>query len=316
MNPFKAIKPDIIINYTNTPDNIAPIAVVYVRPKTNQIKYEKELILGIQQFADIVYLANLNGKLFIKNALILEHYSTQYNFSIKGKNEISMYPEMIEKIESYFNKNFNEMKIIGAFDAILNLNIDADELFNIIVDEKDFLKLYGQTIKKIKDYYIVNYNIPAIIKKYIPTANVFVVAARLRDPNTNYKEIDQAIFELIKNDKATPIIDEDKLNKLKWNEKIRRTYHISHNHLTAIFDMLDFVFRTDGEHIELEEIPFANHLMSKKVITREQLLSIKDYSIMYIEENGKKRLANIMSEAYNKSYEECEELLKSIIWEK
>ena len=309
------IRPDVLIQYMNNDTTDLPTAVIYVRPKTNLVKYEKEILVGLQPYADVIYLANLNGKLFIKNALILEHYSTQYKFSIMGKEEVKKYSEMKKKIEKFFDRDFDSMKIIGAFDAMLEMNLTADALFNIIVEKKDFLKLYGQTIKKVKDYYIVNYNIPAILEKYTPTANIFVVAVRLKDKNTSLKLLDQSIFENIQNDKNTPIIDEDKLGKLKWNEKIRRTYHISRNHIIAMFDMMDFVFKSNGDHIKLEEIPFAKWLFDRGNINEQQLLQLKDYAIVYIRKNRKKKLVNILEESMHKNFEECEELLKSIIWE-
>ena len=82
---------------------------------------------------------------------------------------------MASKFEEHFKIKFNNAQIIGSFDAILKLKLSKQELFNKFVDDKDFLKFYGQTIKKIDDYFIVNYDLPAVLNKYDFTANVFVV---------------------------------------------------------------------------------------------------------------------------------------------
>ncbi|MCG8573096.1 MAG: hypothetical protein MJB14_23430 [Spirochaetes bacterium] len=308
------VKPDILINYQNSIDAILPTAVIYVRPRTNLVKYEKDILLGVQPFGDVIYLANLNGRLFIQNALILEHYSTEYKFAMFGKAEIARYSEMINTIENYFHINFEEANIIGAFESLIQLNLKPDQLFNIIVDQKDFLRVYGQTIKKIDDYYVVNYDIPAILNNYTPETNIFVIVIRLKDPNTTIQDIDQSIFLNIKNDKNTPIIDEDKLKNLSWFEKIRRTYHISHNHLTALFDMLDFVFVDRGNTVDLDDIPFTKKLFENKIIDKEKFLQIKEYNLVYIRKGNEHKLVNIADAANNLSILECQNLLASIIW--
>ncbi|MCG8569526.1 MAG: hypothetical protein MJB14_05255 [Spirochaetes bacterium] len=309
------ILPDVLLDYQINVENQLPIGVVYVRPRTNLVKYEKEILLGVQPFADVIYLANLNGRIFIKNALVIEHYSTQYKFTIFAKDEISGYPEMITSIENHFQKKFDKMNIIGAFDGMLQLGLTAEELFNTIVDDQDFFKFYGQTIKKIKNHYIVNYNIPAILEKYTPQANIFVIAIRLKDEKTTFKEIDQSIFEKISNDANTPIIDAEKFDNLSWDEKIRRTYHISQNHLKATFDFLDYVFHKNGDNIDIDEVPLSHQLVSKNILTKDQLLRIKDYNLVYIEDQGKKKLINILEEAKGMSQKEILELFKKIIWQ-
>ncbi len=307
------IKPDVIIPYIQTDSPMNPLTVVYVRPQTNKLNYETAIIKGVQDFGDIIYLANLNGKLFIKNALILEHYSTQYIFSIYAKHEIAKYPEMIDKFESHFKVKFDEANIIGSFDALLSLNIDSETLFNTMVDDCDFLRMYEQTIKKIDNLYIVNYDIPAIIKKYDPESNIFVVAARFKDKNLKIEELNQAIFDNLKNNMSTPIIDEDKYKHMEWWEKVRRTYHISGNNIAACFDMIDFVYNTKGNNVTFDEIPFTHSLISKGIITQEKLAYLKNYNLVRTNPDGK--LINIAATKSGLSFEECEELIKTIKWE-
>ncbi|OHD16249.1 MAG: hypothetical protein A2Y34_05075 [Spirochaetes bacterium GWC1_27_15] len=307
------IKADVIIDYINTSDENLPMAVIYVRPETNEVHYEKAIILGITPFADVVYLANLNGKIFIKDALILEHYSLQYKFAIYGKEELAKYPEIITKFEDHFQTDFHNAKIIGAFDAVLKLGVSDEQLFNTMVEEKDFLRIYGQTIKKIDDYFVINYDIPAIIRKYTPKANVFTIVARFKKEDYSFMDINQSIFEQIKKNNA-PIISEDRYKeKVEWNEKIKRTYHFSRNHIMAMFDMVDFVIRPNNNHIIFEETPLGRILIEKNHISSEALLIIKDYPLIHISINGEKKLVNLLEEANNKSLEECVELIKSII---
>lgn len=307
------IKPDIIIDYFNRSDLNLPIIIIYVRPESNEVFYEKVLLKGISPFADVVYLANLNGKIFLKYALILDHYSIQYKFAVQGKTQIIKYPEMVKKFEKYFNVEFEKANIIGAFDAILNLRIKSNELFDLIVDEKDFLKFYGQTIKKIKDLYIVNSNIPALLEKYTPETNVFVIAAQLRKKNFKIKEINYSIFEEFKKNEKAILVDDSILKNLKLEEKIKRTYHISRNNIMATFDMMDFIFKGNGEKIRWDETPLGRIILEQKIMTEEELFNLKETPLVYIKNKRGKKFINIVEDAKDKTIEECVSLIRSII---
>lgn len=310
------IKPDILIHYAPDINNKNPISVVYVRPKTNQVNYERAIILATQKYADVIYLANLNGRLFLKNALIIEHYNSQYLYAIYAKKEMTKYPEMIQKFEEHFNTDFETANIIGSYEAILNFNMDAEDLFNYIVDDKDFLKLFGQTIKRINGYYVLNYDIPAILKKYTADTNIFVLAARFKDEQFLINELNQSIFENLNANIQTPIIDKDKLGMLDWSEQVRRTYHLSRNHLSSVFDMMDFIFINDSDHVQPENITFSHNLIYDGIISKKQLQIIKLHSLVYVTENAQSRLINILEESNGKSFEECIETLKNIDWKK
>ena len=308
---FNSIRPDVIIDFITNYQLKNPIILVYVRPESNEVNYEKSIIKGLSQFGDVVYLANLNGRIFIRDAIITAHYSSEYRFSIYSKREMRNYPEIIEKFEKYFNVKFEDANIIGPFDAILKLGVSDEELFNRIVGKDDFLRFYGQTIKKMDQYYVVNYNIPYLIKKYNPQSNIFVIAIRLNSEDIHYMEINQSIFEQMQINKNT-IVDENILKSMDWNEKIKRTYHVSRNHLTATFDMLDYIIRNNGSHLDISETPFGLKLIDEYGFEKADILMMKDKHIFYINDNKGRRLVNILYEADNLSVDNCVSMLKSI----
>ncbi len=310
----KPIKPDVIIDYISVASDLPtdlPTALVYVRPETNEVHYEKAIILGITPYADVVYLANLNGRIFIKDALILDHYASQYRFAVYAKEEMARFPEFVETFENYFKTSFDSSFIIGSFDALIKLNLNDESLFNYIVEDKDFLKLYGQTIKKINNVFVVNYDMPAIIKRYTPKANVFAIAIKFKDKNTSFLEINQSIFDQIKKNNMV-IVDEEFHKSLEWNERIRRTYHISRNNVMAMFDMVDFIIRNNNDHLRFIETPLGKTLIEENGISEDFIIRIKEFPIVYIEENGKKRLVNLLEEANGMNMEECVNLIKRI----
>lgn len=316
MKKLKILRSDVIIDYIDNYNDILPSAVVYVRPETNEIHYEKAIIMGITPFADVIYLANINGKIFIKDALILEHYSSQYKFSITAKQEMAKHPEMVKMFEDYFKEDFVESNIIGSFDAILKINMTSEVLFNTVVSEQNFLKFYGQTIKKINNYYIVNYDIPAIIKRYTPKANVFAIAIKFKNENISFTDINQSIFDQIKNSNDTPLIYDDEYKNMNWIEKVKRTYHISKNNVMAMFDMVDFIITTKNVHIKFENTPLGRILTDKYNINSDDIFKIKDNPLVYAKINGIRKLINIIEEADGKNLIESADFINSIINDK
>lgn len=319
LNQNSILKPDILIPYNIDYHNHLPIALVYVRPGTNKLNYEKAILLGVQPFGKVVYLSNLNGRIFIKDALIIDHYSTQYYFTIYAKKAIQKFPEMVEKFETHFQIKMEDAKIIGAFDAQINLGMTQEQLFDTFTSEKDFKKMYGQTIKKIKDFYVVNYDIPAIINKYTPESDVFVIAIELENKNIDFHELNQQIFETLKSNIRTPIIDEEKYTEHEWYEKVKRTYHISQNHVASMFDMVDFVFLSDDKHVRFGDIPLGRMIIEKGVLTEDELYRLKYFNIVYLgQRDGSRKLVDIQQEAFGLNMEETCELLsridKSTIW--
>lgn len=228
-----------------------------------------------------------------------------YKFCRDSKEEIKKFPEMVSKFENYFNEDFEKAHIISPFKALDIFDINEEELFSIIVPDDSFLKMYGQTIKKIKDCYVVNYNIPALISKYSPESNVFVIAFKLNDKEVSFKDVNHSIFNHLAGDKTTPFVDADKLHKLEWSEKVTRTYHISHNTLTAIFDMLDFIYKKDGTPLDITDIPSAHYLISNEIVSQEKFKSVKHFSLCYREENNDRELIDVSERNLFNSFNEC-----------
>ncbi len=310
MNSIDVIKPDIIINFDH--HNIeTPAGVVYVRPESNQVNYEKAILKGVMPYADVIYMANLNGSLFIRDALIIEHNSCQYKFAIFGKEEMSKYKEMVTQFEAHFNESFYKAKIVGAFEAILALNLSAEKLFNTIVPSDKFLYSHGQTIKKINDIFVINYDLPAIIGKYTPDANVFVIVLKSKGDKFELKNISNSITTMIQTTDYGNLLDDNIKQTLMLNEFIRRIYHISRNHFMAMNDMLDFVFLTDCSQIEIEHTPLGKALIESG-LTNSQILHLKEYPIKHIIVNGQRKLIYLNDLPDSTSIEETVQIIKSI----
>lgn len=332
-SPAPAIMPDILIPYTLTRKDLknANMAIFSVRPETNLIKYEAEIIKAVEPVGKVVYLANLSGPLINDQAIVARHYSSQLEFAVNGKEEMQKYPEMIAKFEKKFKVPFRDARIIGAYDAVLeHIKKDPEELFHTMVPEPDFLELYGQTIKKIDGFYVLNYDIPAVLTRHDDHTNIFVIAVLFKGPELRFADIDHVIYNKMCENKETQILDSDKRQDLKWYDQVRRTYHMSRSHIETMFDMTDYIFKSDGsKQIEFSETPLGVALLEKNILpagTLEIYLEkLKENPLVYLNKpDGTHKLVNIIwagkiqeeSTFREKPIDECTALIEKINWNK
>ncbi len=308
------------------------ICVISVRPETNKVNYEATIIQSVAPYAEAVYLASLSGNLINNKAIIACHYSSQLQFAINGKKEMEKYPEMIRAFEDKFKVNFREAEIIGSFSALLDYKVraNADELFATMVPADDFLDLYGQTVKKINGYYILNYDIPAIITLHHEDTAMFIIALRLKDNSTCFSDLHHLIYEnMCKNENTAIQGPQERHNlPLKWYDRIRRTYHISRSHIEAMFDLTDYVFRNDKERIRFADTPLGQNLVQQGIIPADQLQKrlawLKDNPLVHLnQENGGKKLVDIILEGkfnagptfIEHDLDECSRIIEKIDWQ-
>ena len=73
---------------------------------------------------------------------------------------------MIERFEEWYKIKWSDANVVPAFKALEILNISSKELFNLWVNDKDFFYVHGQSVKKIGSLYVINYDIPELLKSY------------------------------------------------------------------------------------------------------------------------------------------------------
>jgi hypothetical protein len=325
------VLPDILIPYNVQAKALgdSSLAVLSVRPETNQVKYEAVIIKTIEPYADVVYLASLSGMLLNKKAIVASHYSSQFHFAINGKVELERYPEMVEKFEQKFNVGFKNAKIIGSYEAILDYKIkkNADSLFHTMVPESDFLEMYGHTIKKINGYYVLNYDIPAVITAHNRESAVFIIAVRFKESQYRMAGIHHLIYENMRRNKSVTFLDSEKRQNMPWYDRVRRTYHISRSHIEAMFDLTDYVFKDEKHRICFADTPLGQKLLHQRVFDEKQLevkmAALKENPMVYLREaDGSSRLANIIcagktkkgSTFIEKDLDQCVDIIRCIQW--
>lgn len=313
-------KPDIAIPFQTTEIHDCSIAVIAVRPESNKVSYESVILRGVSPHAELIYMANLSGTV-VRNAKIIEsQYKLQYKFAKNGKSEIMKYPELQKAFHKKFNIKAEDAPIIGAFEAVTTyydkLQKTDQELFQTIVDQKDLLEIYGHTIKKIGDFYIVDYDIPAIFSKYNNETDIFVIAVKMNDKNSPFTNLNRGIYEEFEKNQSITIIDSQSRSQMKWFNRVKRTYHISSSHIKAMFDMTNYILDSEGNHINFEQTPLGNMLLTRKIVTEDQLRQLKDNPMVTIKTGSKTKLINILTpySVCQKSLEQCCDLINKIVF--
>lgn len=322
------VLPDIALPYDDSRIYDENIAVIAVRPETNKVTYESAILKGVSPYADLIYMANFSGTVVRTSKIIESQYASQLKFAQRGRDEVYHYPEMIPVIERKFNVAFDKMPLYGSYEYCRQVSgacewSSAQKLFNTIVPREEFLELHGQTIKKIDDVYIINYDIPAILTKHNKNTDIFVIAIRCKDTRTELSNINHDIYTQLLHKQGLSLIDADQRQQMEWFNKVRRTYHISNSPAKAMFDMMDYILDDDGSNILFEQTPLGAALLNRNIATREELTLLKSSPIVYLKEKeGGHRLINIVNACriktdiglYQRSIDECCRIFDSIDW--
>ncbi len=248
--------PDIIIPFPQGENGFAECgdssayAMAYVRPETNNVLYERAILSGLRAHGKIIYCANLAGRIFLSDLILEQHYPTQFKFARDPWGQLSRFPEIRSRVEEHFGLSLDHARLLGSFEAVQALGMSEEGLFETIVPATDYLGCWGQSFKRLAGVLVVNPNLPAIVKRHALPANVFSVVVSSRSSSVGFFDaVNEAVFKEITSSSETPVIDGEKLDSLVWSEKIRRTYHLSSNHLMAMFDMPDFVYTGEGQRL-------------------------------------------------------------------
>lgn len=277
-------KPDILLPYAAEEDlSSGPRrdgfrhAIVCVRPETNRLPYEAEILSALRASAKVTYIANLNGRLFTEGGILRSRYASQFRFARDPRAFLELYPELAIAFEEHFGISASDAPIRSSLGDLSEIGLSPEGLFATIVPESDFLAVKGQTFKRIHGVYIVNYDLPAITRRYTPAANVFVALAEAEAGSDDfYDDLNQAIHDMIASHSETPLMYGAELSRLSWHERVRRTYHISTNRLQAMLDMADFVYPDSGGRLDVAATPLGEALVGAGAIGAEALRRAKE----------------------------------------
>jgi hypothetical protein len=271
---------------------------VYLRPETNGVLTESTLfsvLRGSKVYAShtkMVYLANIPGEFLVSQRIIEEHYRLKVEFAHKGKELFT--PSMIQRFEARFGEDFKNTEVLGAFQFIAKTGITEGELFHLWVDGNDFMVLNGQTIKRWKNIYIVNYDIPAILHKNNQQTDIAVFLLR---SSLSAEEVRNMISDMEASLRSIGI--------LKEGMPSSRAFHYSKGPFEQLLDARGFLYQVDGSHIPLKDVSFYRFLASNG-LQDSNILRILDNPIMLFQlPNGEENESDVFSFTAGMSYEEA-----------
>ncbi len=269
---------------------------MYLRPEANGIHVESAMMRTIQtnphycENVKLVYLANLPGEFIVHHRIIEQHYRLKLSFAKHGKRLFTEY--MQREFSRYFEVPFEEAEILGSFEAMKRLHYSREQLFHLWVPAQDIMHLNGQTIKRVGDIFVVNYDIPAILLKNKMNTDIAVMILRTRLGPDSIHSLMMDMVERLKKD-----------GLLEQSQAFTRLFHFSRSPFEQILDGIGFLYRNDGSHIPLTEIQFYSYLLDRG-LTKQEIHQILRYPIFSFSDDKGGRIEQTMYAAsYGMDYE-------------
>ena len=298
-------KPDILVPYAG-PDSSGETTdiFIYLRPETNGVKTESAIMKVIYNYPEhenavkMVYFANYPGSFIRSKHIIEHHYSHKLKTAEEGKNAFT--PKMRECFEKHFNADFYDSEILGAYDAMKKFSIDEEELFNLWVPKDDFCSVYGNTIKKYKDSYIINYDIPALLHRKYLNVDVAVMVFRISIKWTEFKIIMDHMKKELR-DKG--IIDP--------KHPPERVFHCTSGPFEQILDGLEYLYKSDKK--DPMNISFFKYLREKD-FSRRKIYSLINNPVIIYKEGDTVEEDSIYEATSGMTYPEALDFAKKILF--
>ena len=289
-------KPDILIPYKG-PDSSGNTTDIYIylRPETNGVNTESSIMKVFRSYSgnkdslQLVYFANYPGTFIKSKHLIEHHYSHKLKAAEEGKKIFTA--EMIKCFEKHFNTDFNDAEILGAYDALEKFSMNEEELFNLWVAKHDFCSIYGHTIKKYKNSYIINYDIPALLhRKYLHDD----IAVMIFRTSVQWKEF-SIILKAMR----------DELHKKKIIDQRHppeRVFHCTKGPFEQILDGLEYLYNSDKK--DPMNISFFKYLREKN-FSRTKIYSLLKNPVIRYGENGEEKEDSVYEATEGMTYPEA-----------
>jgi len=230
--------------------------VVYLRPETNGIQTESVLFRVFKDprwhsRVELVYLANVPGAFLTDRGVVERHYGHRIRFARQGADAFT--PAMRETFTRFFGQNFDQARVVGAFEALTILQMDEEELFRVWVPVYDLLELEGQLVKRVRDdLFVVNYDIPALLTKHHEDTDV---AAMVFRTSLSYAEFRPAVTQIREALVREGLLDPDKPE--------HRVFHWSRGPWEQLLDAQGYVYTVRDEPVPLGELAFGRYLLDR-----------------------------------------------------
>ncbi len=292
-------KPAILVPFTPVDNNSCYRDIfVYLRPESNGIEVESIIMGALHEDSDygknilLAYMANIPGDFISAKGLIEHHYRIRLLFALKGKKLFTRHMQKVFK--AYFRCSFEKADIIGPYEAMKRLGIDEETLFKTWVNPANMMNVNGQSIKKIKNFYVLNYDIPALLNKNNINTDIAVMIFRIKRDREDVHLIVDAIVNRLKKKGIISILS-----------PTSRIFHYSKGPFEELLDSSGFLYDYKLKNVPLEQTTFGRFLIEHG-IEPDQIHGAIYHPIMYFKESEHRFVENdIFTYTKDVSYEEA-----------
>ncbi len=298
--------PQILVPYPGPSDEPTIQDIfVYLRPETNGVLVESVLfnvIKGCEQYRSgikLIYLANFPGAYIVDHHIVERHYAHKFFFAVHGKRAFTA--RMQSSFESWFKVPFSQARVIGSFEALSELKKTPEELFSHWVPADQMFFIDGQSVKRIDDVYVVNYDIPALLHKNTRSTDIAVMLFRC--------SVDYDYFKELVGEMRDSLVS---IGVLRASLPVSRAFHYSKGPFEQLLDAADYLCNRDGEPLPPEKLSFVQYAMSRGY-TPQQLQSVTENPVCLFERaDGSQVEESIFSYTATDTYKEAIDKLETL----
>lgn len=259
----KSRRPKVLVPYAGAdPDADSLDIFVYLRPETNGMAVESTILSVIQKCEQyrsdisLIYMANIPGGFIAENRIVERHYAVRLFYAVHGGEAFS--DDMQRQFEDFYDESFDPGRLLGAFEALRIFDMRPEDLFSLWVEDDEVTRIAGQVVKRVRDRWVVNYDMPALLHKNNTDTDIAVMAFRTR---AGYPQF-FALTSQMKRELVTR-------NLLNSRTPIARAVHISRSPVEQLLDARDYLIDGASECSLWQESSFAHFLTGKGLDMRQ-----------------------------------------------
>lgn len=299
--------PAVLVPYRGPqPDPEIEDIFVYMRPETNGVLGESTILRVIERCPqyrveiELVYLANIPGQFILANHIVERHYAPKLHFAVLGKRVCT--PGMRTRFSEQFGVPFDDAPVIGSFEALRVLRLRPEELFDTWVDPCDMLIVSGQSIKRIDGYYVLNYDLPALLHKNSKNTDIAVMVFRIRTGYPYFADLVERMRQ--------GLIGEGLLNPAMHSG---RAFHYSKSPFEQILDGMGYLYASGGEPVPLEDVSFCRYLLEQGAGINEITGALRNPVALFADNNGELIEESLVNYTFHDSYAEAYRKFRSMV---
>ncbi|AEJ62478.1 hypothetical protein Spith_2223 [Spirochaeta thermophila DSM 6578] len=302
---FTSSLPSVLVPYRGPSENPEEQDIfLYLRPESNGVVVESTALKVITSTPDykkklhLVYMANIPGEFISSRHIVEQHYRVKLIFATYGKRVFT--PYMRQRFSAHFGIPFDEAHIVGAFEALRELHMSPEELFQLWVPEQDVLTVLEQTIKRYNDLFIVNYDIPALLHKNTRNTDIAVMLFRTSYTYDQLALLFKKVQERLQG-----------AGLLKQGMPLSRVIHFSKSPFEQILDAQGYLYAEKDRPVPLEEISFARYLL-RHGFEEKEIRGLISYPLVQYEEGGRLCEGNVFTLSHGGSYRQALDVCERI----